>query len=188
MSLNKKCQGGILAITLLFSLSGWAADFTSLLKQAKSGDEQAMLEAGSLLITGKAKPDSAKQTLSLLEPLVAKGNVQAELMLGKAYRDGLGGVAKDTGKGFELIELAAGRQGKNAEAQYELGKSYYKGVGTDTNLIAAYMWTSLSLDDSEGDFIPAARKQKQALSEMLNSAQRSKANELVSQIKTVYLK
>ncbi|MGI9278636.1 MAG: tetratricopeptide repeat protein [Endozoicomonas sp.] len=188
MSLNKKCQGGLLAITLLFTLNGWAADFSGLLKQAKSGDEKAMLEAGSLLVTGKAKPENSSQTLSLLQPLANKGDVQAELMLGKAYRDGLGGVAKDPKKGFELIELAAGRQGKNAEAQYELGKSYYKGAGTDRNLIAAYMWTSLSLEDSEGDFIPAARKQKQELSEQLNSAQRTKANELVSQIKTVYLK
>ncbi|WP_062270469.1 tetratricopeptide repeat protein [Endozoicomonas arenosclerae] len=188
MSLNKKCQGGLLAITLLFSLSGWAVDFASLVKQAKTGDQQAMLQAGSLLVTGKHKPEQSGQTESLLTPLVKAGNVKAELLLGKAYRDGLGGVSKDPKKGFELIELAAGRQGKSPEAQFELGKSYFKGAGTDRNLIAAYMWTSLSLEDSEGDFIPEARKQKQQLSELLNSAQRAKANELVSQIKTVYLK
>lgn len=169
-------------------LSGWTADFSTLLKQAGSGDKQAMLEAGSLLVAGKASPENASQTLSLLEPLVRQGNVQAELLLGKAYREGLGGVAKDPEKGFELIERAAGQEGKSAEAQYELGKCYYQGAGTDVNLIAAYMWTSLSLEDSTGDFLAAARKQKQELSELLNPAQRAKANELVSQIKTLYLK
>ncbi|WP_448216791.1 tetratricopeptide repeat protein [Endozoicomonas sp. 2B-B] len=188
MLLSRKCQGGLLAITLLFSLSGWAADFSSLLKRASSGDEQAVLEAGSLLVAGKVRPENPSQTLSLLEPLANRGNVQAELLLGKAYREGLGGVAKDPKKGFQLIERAAGRQGKSAEAQYELGKSYYKGAGTDRNLIAAYMWTALSLEDSEGDFLTAARKQKQELSELLTPAQRAKANELVSQIRTVYLK
>lgn len=188
MSLNKKCCGGLLAFSLLFSLSGWTADFSSLLKQASSGDEQAILEVGSLLVAGKAKPENASQTLSLLEPLANQGNVQAELLLGKAYREGLGGVTKDPGKGFELIERAAGREGKSAEAQYELGKSYYEGAGTDRNLIAAYIWTALSLEDSAGDFQTAARKQKQELSELLNPAQRAKANELISQIRTVYLK
>lgn len=187
MSLTRIGQGGLLVISMLCSLATWAADFSDLLAKAEKGDQVAMLAAGKQLVKGEAKPTKNGEAETLLAPLADKGQAEAMLWLGKAYRDGLGGVSKDLQKSFTYLERAAGKEGKLPQAQYELGKSYYEGAGTDRNLIAAYMWTSLSLEEPSSSFEDAARQQQKTLSGMLNKAQLEKAKELVSQIKSIYL-
>ena len=109
------------------------------------------------------------------------------LWLGRAYRDGLAGTDKDLEIAFDYFEGAAGREGLNPEAQYELGRAYLNGEGTDRNLIAAYMWTELSLQ-APSRTSSSAEAQKSKLAKMLNKAQLGKAQELVNQLKILYLK
>nr|WP_306800278.1 hypothetical protein [Endozoicomonas sp. YOMI1] len=108
------------------------------------------------------------------------------LWLGRAYRDGLAGTGKDIGMAFEYFQQAAGREGLNPEAQYELGRAYLKGEGTDRNLIAAYMWTELSLQ-TPSKISASAEAQKARLVTMLNTVQLEKARQLVEQLATLYL-
>ena len=116
-----------------------------------------------------------------------KARAEALLWLGRAYRDGLAGTDKDLEIAFDYFEGAAGREGLNPEAQYELGRAYLNGEGTDRNLIAAYMWTELSLQ-APSRTSSSAEAQKSKLAKMLNKAQLGKAQELVNQLKILYLK
>ncbi|WP_160174011.1 tetratricopeptide repeat protein [Endozoicomonas montiporae] len=169
---------------MLFSMSGWSSDFE---KQADSSESGAsVLEAGITLLKSPGRSGSAKAA-SLLQPLADEGNSRAQLWLGRAYRDGLGGMEKDTRKSFQYFQEAGGREGMNPEAQLELGRAYMKGEGTDRNLIAAYMWTALSAD-KQGSWTSDAIVQRDDLLNRLTPAQREKAGELVEQLRSIYLK
>lgn len=158
--------------------------------KASKGDVPAMYQLGVEVLTGKASDTShAKQALDYLEQVANSpselGN-KARLWLGRAYRDGLSGTGKDPEKSFRYFEQAAGKGGKDPEAQYELGKAYLNGTGTDRNLIAAYMWTALSLHKMS-PVESQAKLQKQELTGLLNDIQLEKARELVTQLETLYL-
>ncbi|WP_067520718.1 tetratricopeptide repeat protein [Endozoicomonas ascidiicola] len=135
--------------------------------------------------------DSSLSTVETLQEVARKGDqatrAEAQLLIGRAYRDGLAGTGKNRDLAFTFFEQAAGRDGLNAEAQYELGRAYLNGEGTDRNLIAAYMWTELSLH-KDNPLAGQAEIQKQTLMGMLNEQQREKAGELVTQLETLYLK
>ncbi|WP_194842638.1 tetratricopeptide repeat protein [Endozoicomonas sp. OPT23] len=185
---SKRLLQGVLATVLVTtSIAGQAGEFNDLLKKASGGDVESSLMAGKQMLTGKLDQVVPDQMVDLLEPLAQKGNAEAQLLLAKAYRSGLAGVGKDKKKSFKLLEDAAGKKGKLPEAQYELGKSYYMGSGTDRNLIAAYMWTTVSLAGANDNFAQQAMEQKKNLAAQLNPEQLKKANELALQIKDLYL-
>ncbi len=186
---NKRLLQGVLATVLVTTtLTAQAGEFNDLLKKASGGDAPASLMAGKEMLAGKLDQVVPDQLVDLLEPLAEQGNAEARLLLAKAYRGGLAGVVKDRKKSFKLLEQAAGKEGKLSEAQFELGKSYYMGAGTDRNLIAAYMWTTVSLSGASDSFAEKAMEQKKDLAAQLNSEQLKKANELALQIKDLYLK
>ena len=206
MFIKTKCQCGVFAVLVLLSLSGWAADTHKQADMSRAGSEtgldvggqsggrsggrsggkSAALEAGIALLqnTSKSSPDKAK---SLLQPLADDGNTLAMLWLGRACRDGLGGMEKDVKASFQYFQKAGGREGMNPEAQLELGRAYMYGEGTDKNLIAAYMWTALSAE-KQGDWTHKAVSQRNDLQNRLTPAQQEKAKELVEQLRSIYLK
>ncbi|WP_263078753.1 hypothetical protein [Endozoicomonas sp. Mp262] len=172
----------ILLATPLWAISPLGRDYQKLSTVNSSDNLAIAIE----LLQGHGDPSLSGKAADLLLPLVEKGSVQATLWLGRAYRDGLGGVEKNTEKAFGYFMQAAGRSGKNAEAQYELGRAYYLGEGTDRNLISAYIWTTLSLQQPSSVTEQAA-KQKEALAELLNSEQIKTAKALVDQMIGIYL-
>ena len=182
----------IVFFLLLLPTLSTADTIEQLTVRAKNGDQQAQLELGVTLLQEKQLQEkngntSSATVLSYLEPLAMKGNQEAQIWLGRAYRDALAGVNKDSKLAFTYFEKAAGSDGKNPEAQYELATAYYAGDGTDRNLIAAYMWVSLSLGkgsvkDNE------ARQLQEILVENLNAEQLDKAKLLVKQLETLYIK
>lgn len=186
MSIKTQCQCGVFAGLMLFSVAGLSTDFQQLTGKAESGDQAVMLEAVVSLLQQHERPDS-DQAKALLQPLADNGNTQAQLWLGRAYRDGLGGIGKDINKSFRYFELAGGREGMNPEAQLELGRAYMNGEGTDKNLIAAYMWTALSAEQ-QGGWTSKATQQRKVLQGRLTSVQLEKAKELVEQLHSIYLK
>ncbi|USE34545.1 tetratricopeptide repeat protein [Endozoicomonas sp. SCSIO W0465] len=146
-------------------------------------------EAIEILLSGQ--PANPVEAIKNLQRIASQGDQQARaeamLWLGRAYRDGLAGTGKDIGMAFDYFQRAAGREGLNPEAQYELGRAYLNGEGTDRNLIAAYMWTALSLH-TPSKISASAEAQKARLANMLNTIQLEKAKQLVDQLKTFYLK
>ncbi|MGI9277641.1 MAG: tetratricopeptide repeat protein [Endozoicomonas sp.] len=189
MLIKKRCQGGLFAGLMLVLLSGWAGEFRDVQAKAEKGDQAAMLEAGIQLVQGQEKPLRAGQALALLQPLAESGNARAMVWLGRVYREGLAGVEKSPVRAFQYFETAAGRTGRDPEGQLELGSAYLNGTGTDRNLIAAYMWTSLSLENGSvtPELADRAGKQQKQLAARLNDVQLEKARQLVSQIKFIYL-
>ncbi|WP_257283873.1 tetratricopeptide repeat protein [Endozoicomonas sp. SESOKO1] len=165
---------------------GAIAQKESLVSGKASGQ---LSEAIDILHSGREA--NAAKAIKNLQRIARQGDqparAEAMLWLGRAYRDGLAGTGKDIAKAFDYFQQAAGREGLNSEAQYELGRDYLNGEGTDRNLIAAYMWTELSLQDPS-KISASAEAQKARLVTMLNTVQLEKARQLVDQLKTLYLK
>ncbi len=192
----KLCRCAVGVIVVLASAAGpvWSVTLTDELivkkEQPVSGKAQGQLAEAVQLLQSEQQTSSAK-AINSLQRVASVGNRQARaeawLWLGRAYRDGLAGTGKDAGMAFDFFKKAAGREGLNVEAQYELGRAYLNGEGTDRNLIAAYMWTELSLHTSS-KMSSSAEEQKTRLVKMLNEAQLEKARELVNQLETLYLK
>ncbi|MGB0359797.1 MAG: tetratricopeptide repeat protein [Endozoicomonas sp.] len=134
--------------------------------------------------------DGNASVIDKLQAVVQKGDqatrAEAQLLLGRIYRDGLVGMGKNKNLSFIFFEHAAGTNGLNTEAQYELGRAYMNGEGTDRNLIAAYIWTELSLNNNT-ILVQQAELQKKKLASMLNAQQLAKAEELVTQLEILYL-
>ena len=180
---------GLLLLVMVVPAWGAEAREPSVIKVDK-GDLTVMYQAGvQLLNTGVSETDAAKAQ-SYLAAVAADSKSEfrskAKTWLGRAYRDELAGIAKDLKKSFSYFEQAAGKNGKDPEAQYELGKAYLNGAGTDRNLIAAYMWTALSLRKTS-PVSDQAEQQKRQLTGMLNDLQLKKARLLVIQLETLYL-
>lgn len=128
-------------------------------------------------------------TIKELEKLTFSNNrvvrAEAELWLGRIYQQGLGNVEKDLDYSFDYFVDSAGEGGLNSEAQYELGHAYLYGIGTDKNIIAAYIWTTLSLQE-QGKTYDLAIQQQQYLQNRLTDIQLSKANLLVAKLLKQY--
>ncbi len=181
----KQFKSAVSLVVLLATVTGpvWAT--TPVSGAVAQGQ---LSEAIQILHSGQgANPAKA---INALQRIASQGDRQARaeamLWLGRAYRDGLAGTGKDIGMAFEYFQQAAGREGLNPEAQYELGRAYLKGEGTDRNLIAAYMWTELSLQ-TPSKISASAEAQKARLVTMLNTVQLEKARQLVEQLATLYL-
>lgn len=151
---------------------------------------ETLLQDSIKVLRGEDSGLSAAQALGYLESVEGAENRmlrnQALLWLGRAYRDGLGGTAKDVRRAFQYFELAAGKEGGDPVARFELAQSYYQGVGTDRNLIAAYMWVSLSLHQQTDVSVPAKTLQE-TVAGLLNKDQLATAEILISQMENLYL-
>lgn len=186
----KHCVWGLLILQLAFLVAVLPMKATAApMKKGGFGSPEVMLEEGVKLLQSTHREDQEK-ALTYLNEVARLEKVElkarALLWLGRAYRDGLAGTPKDTRRAFGYFEQAAGREGRNGEARFELGRAYMNGEGTDRNLIAAYMWTDLSLHEISG-LNSQARAQKARLEKMLSEAQLEKARVLVKQIETLYL-
>ncbi|MBO9480984.1 SEL1-like repeat protein [Salinisphaera sp. G21_0] len=194
----KQVKSAVSLVVLLVTVAGpvWATTPVSGVVAQKeqkepsvSGKVQGQLsEAIQILHSGQAA--NPAKAINALQRIARQGDQQARaeamLWLGRAYRDGLAGTAKDIGTAFDYFQQAAGREGLNSEAQYELGRAYLNGEGTDRNLIAAYMWTELSLQ-APSNISASAKAQKARLETLLNTVQLEKARQLVDQLATLYL-
>ena len=105
----------------MFGASCGATDFSSLLKTESLGDTASILTVAQKLVGGQEKPQFSGQLSTILEPLVGQGNPQAELLLGKALRDGLGGITKDSKRSFNLLERAGGQGRQESRGSIRIG-------------------------------------------------------------------
>ena len=185
----KQFKSAVRWLVLLATVTGpvWAATPAATPVSGAMARGQ-LSEAIAMLHGQQAK---SAQAIKALQRIASQGDRQtraeAMLWLGRAYRDGLAGTGKDSAMAFDYFQRAAGREGLNPEAQYELGRAYLNGEGTDRNLIAAFMWTELSLH-SPSKISAAAEVQKARLVTMLNTVQLEKARQLVDQLQRLYLK
>ncbi len=166
----------VLTTVLLMASPGWAS----------SPDTVTSTSIDQAVASVKASTDDGQEAVVALEAYAKQGNGVALLWLGRIYRDGLSGTPKDAKRAFSLFERAAGNEGKNSDAKYELARAYYYGEGTDKNLIGAYIWATLSLQTPS-----STKKEAQALvntlTELLSEKQLNSAKTIAKQIHALYL-
>jgi TPR repeat protein len=81
------------------------------------------------------------RTVTVLSPLVARGNARAEALLGFMYENGFG-VPQAYDAAADLYQRAA-EQG-DPSAQSRLGLLYNKGHGVPQNTVLSYKWLNLA--------------------------------------------
>ncbi len=124
--LRRDCIGVVVLGFVLFSV-------LSLARAGSSFDEAARAYEN-------AEIDKA---LAILEPLAARGNPQAQSLLGVIYYNGVF-LDTDLAKARELFEKAA--RGGDPEAQYKLGFMYLEGVGVKPDPQLARFWLRKSAE------------------------------------------
>lgn len=87
-------------------------------------------------ILQEPQPEPLNITLATLR--AERGDVESQLALGYAYASGTPRVEKDPVQAKLWFELAALKG--NSQAQYELGKFFYTGQGTDKDYFNAREW------------------------------------------------
>ncbi len=72
----------------------------------------------------------------------ASGDRSCQFLLGRAYLEGKGGLARDANEGLAWIRRAASQ--RLPAAQAALGFAYERGAGVPTDYVLAYMWLNLA--------------------------------------------
>ena len=182
----------IVSRNFLLALSLFAFNVSAASAVSNSGlsvkFSEPLLQDSIKVLKGESSGISTGQALDYLQLAESSENSSlrnlALVWLGRAYRDGLAGTVKDAQKAFHYFERAAGKDGGDPVARYELAQAYYQGTGTDRNLIAAYMWVSLSLHQETDVSVPARTLHK-AVAGLLNKDQLVTAETLISQMETL---
>ena len=105
----------------------------------RPSDPDTLREKGRKLLQGEDTAKDATKGISLLEQAADKGDVEAQLLLGKTFsKDNEGGPAQDLAVSFKWFSRAAEQQ--NAEAQYNLGLMYAIGQGVAKDEKVAVDW------------------------------------------------
>ncbi len=91
---------------------------------AEAGDAEAQLWLGYIFLKGWGTASSPESGFSWFEKSASKGNAKAQLVVGKYYYFGNGGIPKNIEKA-ETTWLQSANQG-NVEAQYALGELYFE--------------------------------------------------------------
>jgi len=83
-------------------------------------------------------PEIEPLNITLTTMQAERGDLQAQIALGKAYAYGTSRLKKDPSQARQWFEIAS-LKGNN-EAQYELGKLFYSGSGVDHDYFNAREW------------------------------------------------
>ena len=92
---------------------------------------------------------SKKTPFEQFKEAAERGDVTAQVTVGLAYREGIGGVSQDYYKAFEWFKKAAERG--EAEAQSHLGNLYENGQGVEKNENKAVEWYLKAANQGRAD-------------------------------------
>lgn len=107
---------------------------------------------------------------------------EVQYQLGVSLQSSNPNTSKSAEQAFQLFSQAAGKNSLHPGAQLELARAYFTGEGTDRNLIAAYIWSSVSAGQMSAFHETASRLRAQ-VSLLLNEQQIKMADQIVQRIK-----
>ena len=81
-------------------------------------DEQNALKLFKLIYDKKTEPQTPDELIRLINPLVAKGNSEAQYCLSLLYRTGIGGVQQNDDEAVELLKMSADQGFLKAKEEY----------------------------------------------------------------------
>lgn len=94
---------------------------------ANRGNPEAQRLLGSLYYNAQGVPKDDAKAVEWWQKAAAGGDSQAQVMLGAAYHDGLGGLEKDDKQAISWWNKAADKG--DPEAQFNLAGAYHEGIG-----------------------------------------------------------
>jgi len=97
----------------------------------------------------------------------ASGDRSCQLLLGRAYLEGKGGLPRDVNEGVAWIRRAANQ--RLPVAQAALGAAYERGAGVPTDYVLAYMWFNLAR--AQGHYPQPVREAMEALEKKMTPEQ-----------------
>ena len=109
---------------------------------AISGNYFSLQKLGIMKNRGEGNSNDIKNSFEKLKASAVVGNVDAQLMIGMAYKNA-NIVASNCKEGVRWLKLAASNG--NEVAQQNLGTLYFEGECIPKNYIYGYMWSSLSV-------------------------------------------
>jgi TPR repeat protein len=101
----------------------------------------------------------------------ARGERNCQLLLGRAYLEGKGGLPRDLNEAVGWIRRAANQ--RLPAAQAALGTAYDRGAGVPTDYVLAYMWFNLAR--AQGYSPPPVREAMEALEKKMTPEQIAEA-------------
>jgi hypothetical protein len=165
--------GGILTMGM--------GDVAVIKQKAEAGDAAAQVALGDVL----ASRFHASEALGWYRKAAIQGNVEGEYHVGEMLLFGAFGSPRTLGVGPNQTEgirwtfMAA--TNFHAYACWNMAKALQQGLGTSTNLVAAYAWLSLFANTSPGSIV--GRVQMNELALQLDTATVQHAQSLAAQFK-----
>ena len=112
----------------------------------ESGDLQAQLCYGILLVGGKGAPKNGQEGVRLIQEVAETGDADAQYTLGSLYWDGKY-VKGNYIEAVQWFRLAA--EQRHTPAQMRLAQAYRSGLGVHKNLEAADQWYQKAVDGGD---------------------------------------
>ncbi len=137
-----------LAVVLLRAPNRGKEGLEVLQQCAASGNSRALLEMGTLYVTGNGVEKNTAKGKAMLEQASAKGEATAFETLGLMYESGEG-VEKSDAKAVENYENAARKS--NLKAMLRLAVKYSNGTGVPKDLAKAKEWLVKAADFNSTD-------------------------------------
>lgn len=113
-----------------------------------------------------------------LQPLADKGDVQAMVLLGSIYQEGLGRVSRDSSRAMTFFRKAA--EGGNATAQAALGRAYANGDGVSRSPNQAYYWLAVAAANAPATGRAALLKERDNAALQISRGEVEQANDMAS--------
>lgn len=127
--------------------SGTEDQFLQRLQQAEQGDAEAQYVAALMYQQGRGVEKDLSQMRYWLEQAAEQGHTKAQYQLGLVSHGD-----KDYAAALKWLSTAAGQD--HGRAQFNLAMLYFRGEGTDRDLVTAYIWFAQA---AENDVEQAAR-------------------------------
>ena len=90
------------------------------------------------VLAGKSRHENWKEAVTLFGRLAAQGNVGAQFVLGRAYREGWLGLPRNPKESFDWFQKAAEQE--MPRAVFEVGNCYFLGRGVSKDKASAVKW------------------------------------------------
>lgn len=114
---------------------------------AKAGDPEAAYYLSDFYTRGRGVPQDLETAVQWLQRAVEEDYIPAKIELARFYQTGKGGLKKDPAQALKWYSEAAEKG--NGLAMFEIARMYHRGIGTEVDLIEAFKWFALAVDNLE---------------------------------------
>src|SRR5262245_36628530 len=156
-----------MGVLLVEGRAGWPKDPVTAAQWFKAAADQNHVAAYCWLGEPADRDKNAAEAVAWWRKGAAANDRTCQVLLGRAFLDGKGGLARDPNEAIALFRRAANQ--RHSAAQAALGHAYERGTGVPTDYVLAYMWFNLAR--AQGYHPPAARAAMESLEGKMTAGQ-----------------